>query len=59
MAFGMCFCSSSVIYFGKAHLGRTFEGPEIVKKKRVAYNVHILKKHDRASVIYLDHQDLG
>ena len=32
MAFGMCFWSSSVKYLGKAHLGRTVDGPENVKK---------------------------
>lgn len=32
MAFGMYFLSSSVRYFGKAHLGRTVDGPEIVKQ---------------------------
>lgn len=28
MAFGTCFWSSSVRYFGKAHLGRAVDGPE-------------------------------
>lgn len=31
MAFGMYFWSSSVRYFGKAHLGNTVDGPEVVK----------------------------
>jgi hypothetical protein len=30
----MCFCSSSVRYFGSAHLGRALEGPEICNQVR-------------------------
>lgn len=33
MAFGTCFWSSSVRYFGKAHRGKTVDGPENYQKK--------------------------
>lgn len=34
IAFGTCFWSSSVRYLGNAHLGRAFEGPIFITRKK-------------------------
>lgn len=40
IALGTCFWSSSVRYLGNAHLGRAFEGPIfITRKKKKQYSL--------------------